>query len=329
MACNKGSGGQAWQGQRTNQLASELRSVLALLPLGIGLAELLEQPLSALRRGLAPQAQHDTPWHLLPLMVCESVGGNYENALPVAAAFQLMLAAGDVLDDIADNDSHDSLSAKYGFGAAVNAATTLMILAEQAITRLKERKVSNSGIVRLIRVFNSYFSKACGGQHLDLTQLNRNNITENRYLKIVGLKSASQIECACHTGALIGGAKRDTIHAFRKFGYNLGMAAQITNDMMGITTGKDIANRKITLPVIFALNTLEKRRREQVEKVYCVTPGQNEVNIQQIQDIFSETGALYYANLKRHIYQRKALEVVSNIKNYSADINWGWFFLGK
>lgn len=316
----------SWQEQRTNHLVGELKSILSLLPPGIGLAELLEEPLSVVRRGLAPQAKQDTPWHLLPLMVCESVCGDYETALPAAAAFQLMVTAGDVFDDIADNDSRESIPAKYGFGTAINAATTLMVLAQQAIGRLKMRGVTNRTIIRLFGVFNSYGVKACTGQHLDLSTLEEARVTENQYLKILSLKSASQIECACHTGALVGGADSETTQAYRKFGQNLGMAAQITNDIIGITSGKDIANRKITLPVVFALTNLDKSHRFQIEKAYT-TKDVEKMNIEQTQKLLFETGALYYANLKRQIFKQKALDALSRVENRSTGVDWCRYFL--
>ncbi|MDD5402373.1 MAG: polyprenyl synthetase family protein [Dehalococcoidales bacterium] len=326
MAYQEACDRHTWQAQWTDHLARELGSVLSLVPPGTGLAELLKEPLSEARRGLAPQARKDTPWHLLPLMVCESVSGDYKTALPVAAAFQLMATAGDVFDDIADKDSSKSLPATYGFGEAINAATALVVLAELAISRLKNLGVPSRKILSIFRVFNSYSVKACTGQHLDLSALKDTRITESRYLKILSLKSASQIECGCHVGALAGGARMHTIRAYRKFGQNLGMAAQITNDMTGITSGKDIANRKLTLPVVFAINTLDKHQQLQIIQAYSSPRRLNKDDIEQIQNILQQTGALYYANLKRHIYKQQAAEALAGTDNqFSTD--WVRLFL--
>ena len=101
-------------------------------------------------------------------MVSDAISGHYEQAVPAAAAIQLLKAAAEVFDDIEDADSSDSLASRYGLAAATNAATTLIILAEKAIARLKGRGVADDSIIRILDAINSYYTTACAGQHLDL-----------------------------------------------------------------------------------------------------------------------------------------------------------------
>ncbi len=318
MARNENSAHFVWQESQTNLLIEELRSILCLLSDDGTLYNLLKEPLSVKRRGLAPQAAYDAPWHLLPLIVCESICGDFERALPIAAAFQLMLAAGDVFDDVEDADSPSSLSAKYGFAIAINTATTLMILAERAISRFKARGVEDYITILAYDVLNSYCSVACSGQHLDLSTPQNAPILEDHYLKILSMKSASQIECACHIGALIATTDNSIIEAYSTFGCNLGMAAQIANDILGITGGKDIIKRKITLPVLYALTNANYETRTEVERIY-INHSEEMPSIDQIKDLLIDAGAVYYTTLKQELYKQKALDALSRIADTGID----------
>ena len=118
-------------------LRDEIEAVLAFLPEAAGLCDIVKEPLTQSRRGLASGASWDSAWPLLPLIVCEAICGHYQHVLPAAAARQFLVAAADVFDDIEDADSSEALSARYGSVVATNVATTLLILAEKAITRQK------------------------------------------------------------------------------------------------------------------------------------------------------------------------------------------------
>ena len=304
----------SWQEHQTKLLASELRFVLSLFTDSGDLYNLLEEPLSVKRRGLALQAMHDTPWHLLPLIACESICGDFEPAIPVGASMQLMLAAGDVFDDIEDDDSPESLTAKYGPAVSLNAATTLLILAERAIMRLTINKVRQDTIISCFEALNTYYSTACMGQHMDLSVPQGELLSEEDYINIISKKSASQIECACHIGALVATSDNSIIKNYSMFGYNLGMASQITNDIMGITSGKDIAKYKLTLPVIFALTNASKKERTEIKR-YFVNPSEETSSTEQIKKYLIDSGALYYTTLKKELYRQKALDTLSKITN--------------
>jgi len=199
------------------------------------------------------------------MIVCEALCGDYRHALPVAAALRLLTAAAEVFDDIEDADSSSSLSARYGAPLATNAATTLLILAERAIARLKTRGVEDSIIVRVMDSVNSFYTAACAGQHLDLSLTSEMAVSEESYLRIAGMKSASTAECACYIGALLANANSELVDILGKFGHNLGMASQIANDIQGITVGNDIVKGKTTLPIIYALAQADQETCDQLK----------------------------------------------------------------
>lgn len=303
-----------WQERQSALLRDEINTILDTVSDTAGFLELVEEPLMRSRRGLAVDASYDRPWPLIPLIVCDAISGHFEHILPAAAGLQFLLAAGDVFDDIEDADSSESLSAKCGPSVATNVATILLILAEKAILRLKERSVEDYIILRVMDVVNSYYVTVCTGQHLDLSLFSEGVIPEDEYLRVVSMKSASQIECACHIGALLAAVNQELIDSFTKFGYNLGMAAQIANDIQGITRGSDIVKPKITLPVIYALAQTDGKTRDQLENIF-VKQSEAVTDPAQIKDLLLHIGAIHYATVKLEFYKQHALDILSQIES--------------
>jgi geranylgeranyl pyrophosphate synthase len=295
-----------WQELPSRLLTTQLETDLATLSGRPDLYRIAKEPLTKARRGLADYSSDNQPWPLLPMIVCEAVFGRYEPALPAAAAIQLMMAAGDVFDDIEDADSSESLVAKYGTAVAVNAATALIVLAEKAICRLVETGLDSSLVVRAIDVFNSFYTAACIGQHADLVSSQDLDISEDDYALIAGQKSASQIECACHLGALLAASNEELVRIFSSFGHSLGMASQIANDIQGIVHRSDIRKPKITLPLIFALNNSDVNSREQIKAAFTLRQ-EAQFDPEQFYDLLFQSGGVHYALLKMEYYKQEAL----------------------
>ncbi len=308
-----------WQERQAQILRDEIEAVLAPLFDIAGFYDLVKEPLTKARRGLSSNTAHSPPWPLLPLIVCEAISGHYERALPAAAALQLLTAAAEVFDDIEDADSSESLSAKYGSAVATNVATTLLILAEKAITRLKERGIEGGVIVRIMDVVNSYYTTACAGQHLDLSLNSEMSVSEDMYFRVTDMKSASQVECACHIGALLAKTNQELIKLFTKFGHDLGVASQITNDIQGVIQGSDIAKRTITLPVIYALTQADNRTRNQLRLAFR-KPSELVLDTAQIRDLLFRTGAIHYTTIKMEFYKQRALDILSKAEAAGASV---------
>jgi geranylgeranyl pyrophosphate synthase len=302
-----------WQERPSILLGGEIELILGYLSGDPKYRGIVREPLAKSRRGLSTESSQDSPWPLLPLMVCEAINGQYEQALPVAAALQFLICAGDVFDDIEDADCSESMLAKYGSAVATNVATTLIMLAERAITRLKERGVEDNTIIRVIDSINSFYITACSGQHLDLSLGSAEHISEESYLNIICLKSASQIECACHVGALLSTNNQELIYEFSQFGQNLGMATQITNDIQGVITGSDKNENKMSLPVVYALDYERNETSNRLRKISRDLGTQTSDNAFSRELLFS-TGAMHYATVKMEYYKQRASDILSNLK---------------
>ncbi|MBI4303764.1 MAG: polyprenyl synthetase family protein [Chloroflexi bacterium] len=316
-----------WQERQAELLREEIEALLAALPGTANFHGLLKEPLTKARRGLSADVVQTQPWPLLPLMVCEAVSGRYEHVLPAAASLQFLMAAGDVFDDIEDADSAESLSARYGPALAVNAATALLVLAQKALAQLKGRGVAGGLVVRAMDVVNSFYITACAGQHVDLSLASEMATSEEQYLRIIEMKSASQMECACHIGALLAPAAQDVVDTFGLFGHNLGMAAQITNDVQGIIKGSDILKQKITLPVIYALAQTDGEAHHQMELAFSKQAGPPS-DMASVRDLLYHAGAIHYAIIKAELYRQQASDVLCKAEAAGASTEKLKLFLG-
>jgi len=307
-----------WQERQTEKLRREVETLLVPSLDVEGLGDLVKEALTHAWRELAVGSVGKS-WPLLPLIVCEAIVGHYEYALPAAAALQFLKAAAEVFDDIEDADSSESLSVKYGLAVATNVATTLLILGESAIARLKRRGVNDYIAVCVMDAVNSFYITACAGQHLDLSLASEMAVSEDVYFRVTSMKSASQVECACHIGALLATENQELIDTFTMFGHNLGIAAQITNDVQGITSGSDIVKRKITLPVIYALTQTDVEARNQLQLIFNKQSGSVSSPI-QIRDLLFHAGAIHYAMIKMEFYKQRALDNLSEAKRAGASV---------
>jgi len=298
-----------WQERQAELLREEMEAFLAPLSDATGLYNLLKESLNKDIQRLSNESGHSHYWPLLPLIVCEAISGRCEHAIPAAATLQLIKAAAEVFDDIEDADSSESLSTIYGSAVATNVATTLLILAEKGITRLKGKGVEDYIIVYVMDTINSFYTTASVGQHLDLSRIPGIAVSEDAYLETVGMKSASTVECACCTGALLATANQELIDTFVLFGHNLGMAAQIANDVLGITSGSDIMKSRITLPIIYALTQTGGKARNKLESAFGKQP-ESKPDTVQIRDLLFRSGAIHYATIKMEFYKQQALAIL-------------------
>lgn len=302
-------------------LRSEIETLLAPLSDNSGLYDLVKEPLSKVMQDLVAGAARDRAWFFLPLIICDVICGRCEHAIPACAGIELLKAAAGVFDDIEDTDSAESLPSKYGIPLALNTANILLILAERAFTRLKKQGVDSDIVVNIIDTVNSYCVTACIGQHLDLSLASEEFTLEDVYLRVIAMKSASTVECACYSGALLAEANQELIKSFTIFGHNLGMASQIANDIKGIRHLSDIKKHKITLPTIYALAQTDGETHRLLEAVFCKRPYGFLPTPDRIRDLLFSTGAIQYATIKMELYKQQALNTLFELERAGVKVD--------
>lgn len=196
---------------------------------------------------------------ILILLVARAMGGITETTYRAALGLELLHTASLVHDDIVDESEERrgqaSVNAVYGNKVAVLVGDYILSTA-----LLNVAETDNGGIVRYLAALGQTLSN---GEILQLTSNGSETISETAYYDVIKMKTAALFEACCAMGAMSSGATEERIGQARLFGQRLGMVFQIRDDIfdyydnaeIGKPTGNDMAEGKLTLPVIHALQT--------------------------------------------------------------------------
>ncbi len=219
---------------------------------------------------------------LICLLACEALGGDIQRALPAAAGIELLHNFSLIHDDIQDNSPmrrhRETVWHLWGMPQAINAGDGMLILAHLALQPLQERGVPPATVVQTLRVLDQTCFRLCQGQYLDIAFEQREAVDVEEYLRMIGGKTASLIAASAEIGAMLATDGSQAIAASREFGWELGLAFQMVDDILGIwgdpqVTGKsaasDILSRKKTLPILFALQHLPASSAAAFGRVYA------------------------------------------------------------
>lgn len=200
------------------------------------------------------------------LLVCEVCGGDWERAVPAAAAVELIHNFSLIHDDIEDGDrtrrGRPTVWALWGIPQGLNAGDTLFVLAHQALLRLTDRGIPPDCVVEAFRILDQACLRLTEGQYLDLLFEEMPDVTVERYVQMVGRKTGALLSAACELGALVAGAPPAVREQMARFGYQVGLAFQIRDDYLGMwgdpqrtgkPVGSDLRRGKKTYPVVWAM----------------------------------------------------------------------------
>ena len=214
---------------------------------------------------------------LLGLLAYASITGEHRRALPGAAAVELGHNFSLVHDDIEDGDverrHRPTLWTIHGVPQAINTGDTLFSLSRIALHRLTDLGFPDRTVLRLMRLFDETCLALCEGQYLDIAMSDSDELMSvDLYFDMIGRKTAALIAASIEAGALLATEDEEVIARYRGFGWALGLAFQLNDDLLGIwgpeqTTGKepsDVAHRKKTLPVIYAWEHAGPEDRERL-----------------------------------------------------------------
>lgn len=197
-----------------------------------------------------------------------SCGAVKDEHLKIASIIELVHTASLLHDDVLDNAKSrrqmPTANILHGNEAAVLLGDLLLSKVFQVGSELNDSRVSLA--------MSETAERLCLGELLQNTQRNNWNLDEKTYFDIITGKTAALFGTACYLGAVVSDADTITAYALRDYGLSIGMAFQITDDIldilgdeskMGKTTGSDIDGLKLTLPLINYLNTLDTEKKDQ------------------------------------------------------------------
>lgn len=155
------------------------------------------------------------------------------------------------------------------------------------------------------------------GELLQIEKARRLNITEESYYEVIRGKTASLIGACTAVGAISVGVDKETVDRMRRLGLLCGMAFQIkddlfdyTEDKIGKPTGIDIRERKMTLPLIYVLNKVDKNQRKWMINI-VKRHNKDKKRVRELIAFVKDQGGLDYATQKMNQFRDEAMEILS------------------
>ncbi len=255
----------------------------------------------------------------LVLKSCEVVGGDAETATPAAAAVELLHTFTLIHDDIIDHDEvrrgTPTVHSLWGIPIAIVAGDLLFAKVSTIVTgHVDPTRVSPRRIVRVLGIISDATINICEGQVLDMIYPSMEEVSEKDYMVMIGKKTSYLFKAAAEVGGIIGGGSEAEIASLGRFAYSAGLAFQITDDVLGLTSslqelgkpvGSDMREGKKTLPIIYALSHTTGEERAKIQGLLKGTPNPEE--ILQLRDLIASTGAIQYATARARRYLAEAL----------------------
>ncbi|MFP4092422.1 MAG: polyprenyl synthetase family protein, partial [Cyclobacteriaceae bacterium] len=237
---------------------------------------------------------------LRPMFVFLSAGvsgGINESTHRGAALIELLHTATLVHDDVVDDSSY-----RRGF-FSINALwknKIAVLVGDYLLSRGLLLSIEHKDF-RLLEIVSNAVREMSEGELLQIEKARRLDITEEIYYEIIRQKTASLISSCCGVGASSAGASPETVQQMLSFGEKVGIAFQIKDDLfdygtaeIGKPVGIDIKEKKMTLPLIYALQQaswLDKRR------IINIVKNQSDKNskVQEVIDFVKQSGGIEYA----------------------------------
>jgi octaprenyl-diphosphate synthase len=169
---------------------------------------------------------------------------------------------------------------------------------------------------KFLQILNDAIRKMSEGELMQLEKARNLNLDENIYFEIIKNKTASLLASACAVGAWSTSQNEKLTEKLRLFGEKTGIAFQIkddlfdyTSDNVGKPTGNDIREKKITLPLIYTMNNVDRNTKR--ELIYIIkNKNKDKEKVQQVIKKVEETGGIKYANEKMRQYKQDALDIL-------------------
>ncbi|MFN4298314.1 MAG: polyprenyl synthetase family protein [Thermaurantimonas sp.] len=259
---------------------------------------------------------------ILVFLSSEYFGGITEQTYRGAALIELMHTATLVHDDVVDDAYY-----RRGF-FSINALwknKIAVLIGDYLLSKVLLLAVEH-GDFEMLRLVSTAVREMSEGELLQIEKARRLDIDESVYFQIIRQKTASLIAACCAIGAYAGGADSAQIEKFTRYGEYLGIAFQIKDDLFdldpesnsGKPSGIDIKERKMTLPLIYALKNagwLEKR-----EITYLVKNKNNDPKaVKKVIEFILSSGGVEYSKQKMNEYHNKALQVLEEVKTAHSD----------
>ncbi|MFQ5604960.1 MAG: polyprenyl synthetase family protein [bacterium] len=262
---------------------------------------------------------------ILLLLTCKALNGDIELCWEAAVAVELLHNFTLVHDDIMDKDDtrrgRQTVHKKWNEDTALLVGDGLLALAYQALLRTRSPRIQT-----IAQIFTDGMLELCEGQALDLEFETRNEVHLDEYLTMIQKKTARLLSVAAQIGAFIADGNPDDVTAVRDFGFHLGCAFQIQDDLLDITTteeilgkthGSDIIRKKKTFLLIHALEHADAETKKRLDEIVNHSTIEN-LLLKEVLSIYELTGSIAAAKTSVANYFASAENDLSKLKDSPA-----------
>jgi octaprenyl-diphosphate synthase len=251
-----------------------------------------------------------------PLLVflTARLNGEITEATFVAATFiELLHTASIVHDDVVDdaNERRGALSINALWNSKIAVLVGDYLLSKGMLISVEKNRFD------MLEIVSDAVKSMSEGELLQLQKSRKLNLKEEDYFKIIKSKTAALLSACTACGARSVSEDPEIIQMMKDFGENIGIAFQIRDDLLdyegtgitGKTAGNDIKERKITLPLIYALEQTSYLKKRHILGI-VKNRKKTKAEIYEVISFVSENGGMEYAELKMNQYRDKALAIL-------------------
>lgn len=251
------------------------------------------------------------------LLSAKLCGNITEASYRAAALVELLHTATLVHDDVVD----ESLERRGFFSTYALWKTKISVLVGDYLLAKGLLLSLNNDDFRVLQILSDAVRQMSEGELLQIEKSRTLNLKEDTYYTIIRGKTASLLASACAAGAYSASQNEGIAEKMRQFGEKTGMAFQIKDDLfdygtdaVGKPTGNDIKEKKLTLPLIYTLNTVQPAVRRKI--IYTIkNHNKDKEKVQEVIDIVKESGGIAYAQQKMFAYRDEALAILHDFNN--------------
>jgi octaprenyl-diphosphate synthase len=251
---------------------------------------------------------------LLSAKLCGPVN---ESAYRAASLVELLHTATLVHDDVVD----ESLERRGFFSTYALWKTKVSVLVGDYLLSKGLMLSLDHGDFRVLQLLSDAVRKMSEGELLQMEKSRSLNLSESVYFEIIRNKTASLLASSCAAGAFAASHDEVMTERLRLFGEKVGIAFQIKDDLfdygsedVGKPTGNDIKEKKLTLPLIYALNKIDRSARR--ELIFIIkNRNKDQEKVQYVIKKVAEAGGIEYATERMYAYRDEALAILHEFED--------------
>jgi octaprenyl-diphosphate synthase len=236
-----------------------------------------------------------------------------ESTYRAASLVELLHTATLVHDDVVD----DSLERRGFFSVYALWKNKVSVLVGDYLLAKGLLLSLDNNDFRILQLLSEAVRQMSEGELLQIEKSRSLNLDESIYFEIIRNKTASLLASACGAGAFSTSHDEEVTSRLREFGEKVGIAFQIKDDLfdyagedIGKPTGNDIKEKKLTLPLIYTLNNVDKKTKK--ELIYIIkNENTKRKRIDYLINIVTKTGGIDYTINKMNQYKSEALQILS------------------